>query len=175
MVSSVWSGSALSTYVFIYSHALNFYLIIKKQLWISGHPVWNFPTCSCRMVEKSSNCMSAAGPGWCSLAPWHGWQYPPQPGGSCPGTHVLNLPQCGWEVTGALGKGEGTRIRHSERGLVSSGVEEAAGKGLELLTSDGVSICICIYSYICSMQNLARSNRASLNCRKIARCSNLPC
>lgn len=85
---SVWSGSALSTDVFVYSHALNFYLIIKKQLWISGHTVWNFPACSHRMAEKSSNCRSA---GWCSLAPWDGWQHPPKPGGSCPGTHVLNL------------------------------------------------------------------------------------
>lgn len=41
------------------------------------------------------------------------------------------LPQWGWEVTSALGKREGTRICCSERGLVSAGVEEAVGEGVE--------------------------------------------
>lgn len=174
-VCSVWSGSALSTYVFIYSHALNFYLIIRKKLQISGHPVWNFPACACRVAEKTSNSWELLA---LDGAAWHrgvaGSTHPK------PGEAVLGpvcwapLPLWGWEVPGALGKREGTRIRHSERELVSSGVEEAVGKGVGI-TSAGVSICICIYWNICSIENLVRSNRVSLNCRKITHCSNLPC
>lgn len=48
---------------------------------------------------------------------------------------------------------------------------------MELLTSDGVGICIHISMYVSAylVENLARNRRASLNCRKITPCGNLPC
>lgn len=102
----VWSGSALSTYGFIYSRALNFYLSIDKQLRISGHPVWNFSACSRWVAEKTSTCVSAAGPGpcslapWCGLALWCGWQHPPQTGLPLHREAVLG-PMC-WASTSTM-------------------------------------------------------------------------
>lgn len=94
-VCSVWSGSALSTYVFIYSHALNFYFIINKKLQISGHPVFSLPACARRAAEKTRSA-------WVLLAPggvaWHCGQHPPQTGEAVLG------PVC-WASTSTVGLG----------------------------------------------------------------------
>lgn len=174
-VCSVWSASALSTYVFIYSHALNFYLIIKKKLWL----VIQSETFLHAPVEWQKNQATAGvldGVAWhCGVAgsthPSLGEVQEVVLGPMCwtsTSTVWLGRDRCPWE------KGRHVDTSQWEGNWViwcGGGCRE---KGLELLTSDGVSICICIYSYISSVENLARSNRASLNCRKIAR-SNLPC
>lgn len=178
-VCSVWSGSALSTYAFIYSHALNFYLIINKQLQISGRP---FKTFLCVPIEWQKNQATA----WVLLAlngvGWH-WGVA---GSTHPktGEAVLDpcaepsLPQRGWEVTGALGKREGMRIHTSQwEGTLSSGVEEAVGKGVG---TAHFRWCQQMYLYIFVNMFYGKFSKKQLlnfrkNCRKITCYSNLPC